>query len=529
MSDWYEDVDEQELLREWEQRPEPEGYESRSEYVPPSSTKEETNGHARKIPFGQEFPKLTFAVANPKIAHVIVGERRASDGNPELRFHCVVRDGVHHLHGNRRATAYLKCNPDGTATFHCFVCKASQDDFKRAIDEWYEREDPDPMYGKDVQDDIFGMTEEQRRRDEEQAKQSSSRGAQEAASAAEPPSSWDPVDLLALANQKRIEPTIGLIDGEDWALFYAGAVNEIHAKPENMKTWISLLAAAEVLRAGKRVIILDFEDGGEQTLGRLRALGLTDDDINRIWYAHPSERLVPKEVAALMERMTIWNPALVVFNGVIEALALDGKDTLNNQHYTSWSQAFARPLARAGACVLLVDHISVKSDGKTAIGASAKANFISGASYVVESAELLAPALTTTVRGSAVLKLAKDRPGGIRARGYETEKAVAVARFYARPGDHVDGHFEAVTEATKQDPTVRQTIMDSRAALLRHVAENPGISFHNLVAYACEHLDYTRKPARAFIQTYIDNGYFKVVQDGNAQRLYVDSNLDDLT
>ena len=155
-------------------------------------------------------------------------------------------------------------------------------------------------------------------------------------------------------------------------------------------------------------------------------------------------------------------------------------------------------------------------------------NIISGASYVVKAAELIAPALTTTIRGSAVLELAKDRPGGIRAHGYVTDKAVAVARFYARPGDHVDGHFEAVTEQTKQDPTVRDKIGDMREAFVKFIADNPGTTKTKAVSHAMTELKYTKDGALKLIESLLNQNRLRDEPFRNWIKLYVqDSDFSD--
>ena len=73
-----------------------------------------------------------------------------------------------------------------------------------------------------------------------------------------------------------------------------------------------------------------------------------------------------------------------------------------------------RTIARlTGAAVVLIDHVTKDAEGRGrfAIGGQAKMASLDGAAYVVEVAE----ALGRGRRGMVTLRVAKDRPGGVRA------------------------------------------------------------------------------------------------------------------
>jgi KaiC/GvpD/RAD55 family RecA-like ATPase len=62
-------------------------------------------------------------------------------------------------------------------------------------------------------------------------------------------------------------------------LLYDGAVHTIAGESESGKTWLTLIAALQLLEAGVRVIFLDFEDRADRVIGRLMALGATPTQI----------------------------------------------------------------------------------------------------------------------------------------------------------------------------------------------------------------------------------------------------------
>ena len=74
--------------------------------------------------------------------------------------------------------------------------------------------------------------------------------------------SWVPVDLAAvLANEDGLESppsVLARIDGG--CLLYAGKIHWFAGEPEAAKGWLALMAASELIKAGKHVLWVDFED-----------------------------------------------------------------------------------------------------------------------------------------------------------------------------------------------------------------------------------------------------------------------------
>lgn len=105
--------------------------------------------------------------------------------------------------------------------------------------------------------------------------------------------------------------------------------------------------------------------------------------------------------------------ALVVLDGVTEALSTMGRSTLDNDEVTGWVRQVPRRIAQAtGAAVALVDHVtkSTEGRGRWAIGAQAKLAALDGAAYGVEIVQPLGRGL----RGELRLWIGKDREGAVR-------------------------------------------------------------------------------------------------------------------
>jgi hypothetical protein len=111
-------------------------------------------------------------------------------------------------------------------------------------------------------------------------------------------------------------------------------------------------------------------------------------------------------------------PALVVLDGVTEAMVLQGLDPLSNRDAALFSAQLPRRLARCGAAVLLLDHVPKDTDnrGRYAIGAVHKLNGLDGAQFLLENRVPFAVGAT----GRSSLLLSKDRGGQLRRHGVPT-------------------------------------------------------------------------------------------------------------
>jgi hypothetical protein len=229
------------------------------------------------------------------------------------------------------------------------------------------------------------------------------------------PSSWVPMDLTPYLSGtwKPQAPTM-LRRGDGHGLLYPGLVHSIFGEAESGKSWVSQIAVAETLAGGGSAAIVDFESDPGAVIARLLALGASPTDITaRLDYIRPETRPRPDDPAwgDLLGRQR----DLVVIDGLTEALVTFGAKTVDNDEVSAFIRYFPKRVAdQTGAAVLTIDHQSKDKDnrGRFALGAQAKMAAITGAAYIAEPITALAPGC----EGRIVLRVAKDRPGGVRAQ-----------------------------------------------------------------------------------------------------------------
>lgn len=243
--------------------------------------------------------------------------------------------------------------------------------------------------------------------------------AKDEASAGPPlPASWAPIDLTDIVGGTHVvEVPAGMPRVDGAGLLYPGRVHSFHGESESGKSLVAQAEAARILAdpdAG-RVLYVDWEADQVAVVGRLLALGAPDKAaLDRLDYIRPEAApyALPEEreawAALLAQRYD-----LAVLDGVTEALVTSGGATKDNDEITKWVRAVPRRIAqRTGAAVVLIDHVSKDTEGRGrfAIGGQAKMAALDGAAYVVEIVEALGRGL----RGAVTLRVAKDRPGGVR-------------------------------------------------------------------------------------------------------------------
>ena len=210
-------------------------------------------------------------------------------------------------------------------------------------------------------------------------------------------------------------------------LLYEQRISALLGEPSVGKTWIAFAAAAETLTAGGSVIALDWEDTDTNFVTRMRALGVTDHvlaDQGRVVHIHPEQGLRnPHDIrhaVRLVERLPA--PVLVIVDAYGPALARDGVEENSNGDVLQWTDRALAPLARAGAAVLILDHVTKDPATRTrgGRGAGAKLALITGAAYEVRT-------LVPFARGRAGrlrLIIAKDRLGHVGPVGSNAGEVV---------------------------------------------------------------------------------------------------------
>lgn len=228
--------------------------------------------------------------------------------------------------------------------------------------------------------------------------------------------SWVPVDLGPAVRGEKRSPVPTVFTRDDGRhLLYQGRINYLHGDSGSGKTWVAALAAKQELKAGRRVLWLDFEDPDETALvERLQKLSVPGELIlEHLVYVNPDTPPTTAALVRLAELIAEHEVRLCVVDSVGEAFGVIGLNEDKDVEVAPWFRQVLRPLAAAGAAVLPIDHSTKAGDNPLfPSGSKRKRAAISGAGYLVDAPESFA----TDKSGLIRLTTAKDRHGAF-ARG----------------------------------------------------------------------------------------------------------------
>jgi len=245
------------------------------------------------------------------------------------------------------------------------------------------------------------------------------------------------------------------------SLIYPGLVHDIHGESESGKSLVAQAVCAGLILDGQEVVYLDFESGPGPMAQRMLAFGCSPEQINALFiYVRPELNPYALTEAEAFRELLGRRPALVVLDGVTDALVQFGAGSDSNDEITKWHRYVPRTIAdRTGASVVLIDHVvkSTESRGRFAIGGQAKLATIDGASYAAEVKEPIGKGM----RGVIVLRLGKDRPGTIRPEcgawraSDRSQEAVRVVIDSTTDPNRIQWEFlppeSSVTDAPEED------------------------------------------------------------------------------
>lgn len=239
------------------------------------------------------------------------------------------------------------------------------------------------------------------------------------------------VDIGRLLGEGIPEPPAPriLVASDHIGTFYAGQVNLVFGDPESGKTWVCLAAVAETLTAGRTAAVIDLDHNGpDATVTRLLDLGAPEDalaDPARFRYAEPDSA---GDLLTIVKGLSGWmKPVVVVVDSIGELLPQFGASSNSPDEFTRVHALVLKPLAKAGSCVLAIDHLAKNSDSRSmgSTGTAAKKRAVGGVSIRVTVADQFSPGRG----GSAHLAIAKDRHGGLRRRRPTGDKEPLVGTF----------------------------------------------------------------------------------------------------
>jgi hypothetical protein len=319
--------------------------------------------------------------------------------------------------------------------------------------------------------------------------------------------SWDEVNLEPILDGEQVEEGPTMLRRTDGApLLTAGRVQAFNGEPGVGKGWLAAAACVEQISARRHVVYIDFEDRPEAIVARLLALGVDAAETAHFFhYVRPDEPLEGRAHGALRSLLGRTSPALVVIDGVTEAMTLHDLDLRDNADVAKFQALLARPIAVAGPGVVLLDHVtkSVEARGRFALGAGHK---LAGVD-VAFSLELIRP-FGRGRSGLAKLTVTKDRPGFVHGLALGGKVA---AEFHMSAN-----HDGSSVEAELRPPVggdFRPTVLMERVS--RHLERTPGEPAQRDVLAAVKG---NRDHLIAAIRCLVEEGFVEERPDGNALR-----------
>lgn len=284
-----------------------------------------------------------------------------------------------------------------------------------------------------------------------------------------------PIDLEPVLAGEYAQPVpIQLFRNDGRCLFYEGVVNGIHGDSGTGKGWVICHLIHQNANAGRRTMLLDFEDIEQSITARLQALGMTAYEIlNWLVYLRPQVPIDRDAVNHLTRLVTDRNVSSVVIDSLGEAFSLEGINEDKDVEVGPWLRRVARPLAETNAAVVLVDHSTKAADNPLhPSGSKRKRAAIGGASYLVEA---MSP-FVKDAGGKLRLTCAKDRHGNYR-------RGEVVADFVmASSGTTVGLNLYAPLElAPRSVPTILAAQAAVNAAKNHHEKHGTPLSRDSLV------------------------------------------------
>jgi hypothetical protein len=283
--------------------------------------------------------------------------------------------------------------------------------------------------------------------------------------------SWRPIDLSAAVLGGRIDPEPELLRrDDDRLLIYRGRIHAISGESESLKTWLVLMAVAEVIAASGHALFIDYEDSADGIVSRLLALGCPGPAVlDHFSYVRPVEPYGPAAESILAASLSSI-PVLAVLDGITEAMASHGLDPLSNADVAKFSARLPVPLAASGSAVVMIDHVpkSKENRGRYAIGAQHKLAVITGASYIVELVKPFGHGL----HGMSKIIVAKDRPG--RVRQHSPGSMAGLLHLQSEADGSVTAHIEGPGAAHPEAGIFRPTTLMERTSQV--IESKPGLT-----------------------------------------------------
>ena len=280
---------------------------------------------------------------------------------------------------------------------------------------------------------------------------------------------WQAVDLDPYLSGEVSPPRPTVLQREDGeSLFYQGRVNSLYGRPESAKSWVALIACAQEMVRGDRVVYLDLEDEPVATLDRLLQLGVGAADIRgQFGYVRPENALamlqrnkwgekMPTEKGAANQTafdalLESIDPSLIVVDGMTVLYGIHGLDT-NDAASTDVIIGWLKGLTRGSrSTVIVIDHTGKGAQrGATPLGSQHKMAMVQGSALQLCVVEQPYPG---NPDGEMELVVGKDRPGAVRKVSTKVEHPVAAIV-------RMDSSIPGIVRATVEVPDPDRPVVD---------------------------------------------------------------------
>lgn len=138
-----------------------------------------------------------------------------------------------------------------------------------------------------------------------------------------------------------------------------GKVHSLYAAPGAGKTFVSLWLSARAIERNETVLLLDSENGERIISERLGDLGVDPARVDEYlhYYPYPALTLSTDDRQRYKALLDAAQPDLVVFDSLLNSLALSGLDENSSNDVARWATAYTRPARERGITVVILDHV----------------------------------------------------------------------------------------------------------------------------------------------------------------------------
>lgn len=238
----------------------------------------------------------------------------------------------------------------------------------------------------------------------------------------------------------RPQPTVGETS-EGRGLFYTGKVNLLFGDDSSGKSLLTDVIAIQEVQKGHGVLILECEESDVSSrverwvqMSDNRTL-ITQEQARRLTVWPVTHVVSTDQLNAYIDRIMQQDVTLVVIDSLSDLMGKYGLNENDAGDVRRIETELLKPLAACGTAVVVIDHVSKSSDGKSARGSIVKRNLISGIAYQLFMPE--GHEFCRVAEGFSVLTVRKDRLGN-----YERHKSLAV--MHVLPAD-LNGGLLTVT------------------------------------------------------------------------------------